>query len=110
MTVFLPSLVPGVFACPATFATGFVALVGLPDIFLIGFATSAGLLGAFFTGLVTSAGLLVACSTGFAASGCGVFLVLPLARTPMEDNRRSADDTPMSSGVRCSFVSGGGVS
>ena len=52
--MFLLSLVPSVFACPATFATGFVALIGSPGTFFTGFATSAGLLGAFFTGFASS--------------------------------------------------------
>ena len=97
-----------------TFSTGFATSAGLLGAFFTGYATSAGLLGAFSTGFATSAGLLGAFSAfpsrGVApTSGCVVFLVLPLARAPMEDNRRSADDIPTSLGVCCCFVGGGGV-
>ena len=107
-TVFLLSLVPGIFA------TGFVALVRSSGTFSTGFVASAGPLDAFSTGFVAPAGLLGAfsifSSRGAAPTpGCVVFLVLALVRAPMEDNRRSADDIPTSLGVCCCLVGGGGV-
>ena len=46
-TVFLLSLVPSIFVCPATFATGFAALVGPSGIIFSSFDVPAGSLDAF---------------------------------------------------------------
>ena len=104
-----PSLVPGIFVCPATFAIGLFALVRPSGIFSTGFGASAGLRDAFSTGFVAPVGLLSAFSVlslrGAApTTGCGVYPVFALVRAPMEDNRRSADVVPSSLGVCRCFV------
>ena len=107
--VFLLSLVPGVFVCPATFAIGLFALVGPSVIFSAGFVASAGLRDVFSTGFVAPVYLLSAFSVlslrGVApTTGCGVSPVFALVRAPIEDNRRSADVVPLSLGVCRCFV------
>ena len=107
-TVFLLSLVPAVFVCPATFAIGLFALVGPSGIFSAGFVASAGLRDAFSTGFIVPVDLLSAFSVlslrGVApTTGCGVSPALALVRAPVEDNRWSADVVSLSLGVlRCS--------
>ena len=108
-TVFLLSLVPGIFVCPATFTIGLFALVRPSGIFSTGFVASAGLRDVFSTGFVAPVYLLSAFSVlslrGVApTTGCGVSPVFALVRAPIEDNRRSADVVPLSLGVCRCFV------
>ena len=114
-TVFLLSLVSGIFVCPATFATGLVALVGPSGIFFSNFDVPAGPLDAFSVGFVILAGSLGVppnfpsmggcfAMGASSTSGCVVFLTLALVRAPMEDNRRSADVMPLSPGFCRCFV------
>ena len=110
-TVFLLSLVPGVFVCPATFAIGLFALVGPSGIFSAGFVASAGLRDAFSAGFIGPVGLLNAFSVpplGGAAptTGCGVPPVFALVRAPVEDSRWSADVVSLPLGVLRCFVDG----
>ena len=107
--VFLLSLVPGVFVCPATFAIGLFALVGPSGIFSAGFVASAGLRDAFSAGFIVPVDLLNAFSVlslrGVApTTGCGVSPALALVRAPVEDNRWSADVVSLSLGVLRCFV------
>ena len=106
-TVFLLSLVPGVFVWPVMFATGLFALVRPSGIFSAGFAASAGLRDVFPTGFVVPVGSLHAFSVfsfrGFVpTTGCGVTPALALVRA--EDDRRSTDVMPLLSGVCRCFV------
>ena len=106
---------PGIFVCPATFATGLAALVGPSGIFFSSFDVPAGPLDAFSAGFVVLAGSLGVPSNfpsmggrfimgADSTSDCVVFLTLALVQAPMEDNRRSADVMPSLSGFCRCFV------